>query len=273
MPNIYQLSTEFINMKFKLLLIFLITTTILSTLITTTPFSKIYGYENDNMKKQYPNDDNYNVKMNYKKDKPIVFLPDDKTAELGDQWWKWAYSINTETDINPFSEFNQEGCDAGLHDSGKFLFLIGAEDLPKIKCDINQEVKILFPIISVLCNSLDSPPFFGSNEEDQRECSETIMDEAFDLEFKINGYPVQDIEKYRVDSPEGEVKFTAAENNPFFPSLGEGTGVSDGFWILLKLPTGENKLSYKGSVDLSELLGPDVIFTTGASYHFNVIGE
>lgn len=30
--------------------------------------------------KKFSNDNNYNVKMNYKKDKPIFFLPDDKIA-------------------------------------------------------------------------------------------------------------------------------------------------------------------------------------------------
>lgn len=29
------------------------------------------------------------------------------------------------------------------------------------------------------------------------------MDKGYDLEFKINGYPIQDLEKYRLVSPEG----------------------------------------------------------------------
>lgn len=260
-------------MNVKTLLMFLIVSTLLTTLISTTSFSKVYGYEQD-LKKQYSKDYNsYKGNENYEKDKPIVFLPNEKIAALGDKWWKWAYSINTETDINPFSEFNQEGCNAGLQESGKFLFLIGSADLPQINCDINQKAKILFPILNVLCNSLDSPPFFGSNEEEQRECSEEIMDKAFDLELKINGYPVEDPEKYRLGSPEGGLDFTAVENNPFLTPSGDGTGVSDGFWILLQLPKGEHKISFKGSVDLSDIFGQDLIFTAGATYNLNVVGD
>ena len=57
--------------------------------------------------------------------KPQIF-PANKVSELGDGWWQWAVSINTETDPNPFTNTEQAGCDVGLQDNGKLLFLVGS---------------------------------------------------------------------------------------------------------------------------------------------------
>ena len=129
------------------------------------------------------------------------------------------------------------------------------------------------PVFDQLIVQCDQSFFKNCGVEDQRECSKANRNEAYDLEVKINDYPIQVLEKYRLVSPERGVEFIAAENVPFFSPPGEDTGASDGYWILLKLPLGENNLSFKGSVDLNEFLSPDIIFTTGASYNLKVIRE
>ena len=73
---------------------------------------------------------------------------------------------------------------------------------------------------------------------------------ASNLHVNIDGYEVMDPEQYRVDSPAGGFEFTAVENNPVGIPAGNGTGVADGFWILLKpLKPGEHTITFSGKIN------------------------
>ena len=74
-------------------------------------------------------------------------------------------------------------------------------------------------------------------------------DNASDLHVNIDGYEVIDPEQYRIDSPAGGFDFKAVEKNPVGIPAGNGTGVSDGFWILLKpLKPGEHTITFSGNI-------------------------
>ena len=45
-------------------------------------------------------------------------------ATLGDQWWNWAFSIDTTTAGNPFNDTTGALCDLGKQ-PGNLLFLVG----------------------------------------------------------------------------------------------------------------------------------------------------
>ena len=91
--------------------------------------------------------------------KPQIF-PANKVAELDDRWWQWIASLNNVTDPNPFTETGQVGCDVGLQDNGKLLFLVGTlrnettGDFPTHECEIQKDVSILFPIVNTICDTL-----------------------------------------------------------------------------------------------------------------------
>ena len=82
-----------------------------------------YGYNEDNT---YSEDYRYNedYRDNDKNKTPQIF-PANKVSELGDRWWQWITSINGNI-INPFTETGQDGCDVGLQENGKLLFLVGS---------------------------------------------------------------------------------------------------------------------------------------------------
>src|SRR5687767_14764729 len=192
-----------------------------------------YGYaqeEKDNTynKQSYPADNGYyNDENKYKKDF-FIFPPSPKIAELGDRWWQWAFSLNNETG-NPFEELGQEGCDIGLQEDINVLFLVGGSlDSPPHNCTIPSDVKVFFPIVNVACNNLEAPPFFGANEEEQRECANNFVDNAFDLQLEIDGVPINNLEQYRFESPPGGFEFEAVPGNFFNTPPGDGEGVSDG---------------------------------------------
>jgi len=185
-----------------------------------------------------------------------VLPPNQLVAKLGDKWWQWGFAINTKQDADPFSNTGQAGCDIGLQKNLNVIFLVGSipSDPTKIiehNCSIPVGKSIFFPILNVACNSLDAPPFFGKNEDEQRECSKGFADKAIDLAVTIDGKSLKHPQQYRIDSPKGGFKFTAVENNPFATPVGQGTGVSDGYLVYLTPPSlGKHKISFTGTFDL-----------------------
>ena len=84
------------------------------------------------------------------------------------------------------------------------------------------------------------------------------------LHVNIDGYEVIDPEQYRVDSPAGGFELSAVEKNPVGIPAGNGTGVQDGFWILLKpLKPGEHTITFSGKITST---GTDA----GATYFLDV---
>ena len=98
-----------------------------------------------------------------------------------------------------------------------------------------------------------------------------MADKAFGLHVNIDGFKVKNLEQYRIDSPFGGFTFTAVEGNPVAIPPGTGTGVSDGFWILLKpLKLGEHIISFSGAFDFREVPGLESIVESGATYKLDI---
>ena len=226
-----------------------------------------YGYDDDN---------GY-----LEEDKISKIFPANKVSELGDRWSQWVFGIDTSV-INPFTEdLGQEGCDVGLQDNGRLLFLAGAPrdtntgNFPLHECDVKKGTSILLPILNVICNDLVlGTPLFGANEQDQRICANNIITDAtlFDaLHVKIDGIEIQNLEQYRIDSPAGEFEFISVPNNVFDTPVGDGNGVSDGFWILLEhLKPGKHTISFSGALDLDEIPPLMGLYEAGATYNLDV---
>ena len=226
---------------------------------------------NDNDRKDNGYDDN---------DKNLQIFPANKVAELGDRWWQWIVSLNNITDANPFTETGQAGCDVGLQDDGRLLFLVGSPSNPPLSgtfpvhdCKIKEGTSILFPIVNVFCAAFETNP--PQNESQTRKCANEAQDTAFDLQLEIDGKEIQNLERqYRVDSPPGGFEFTAVPGNPATSLLGSSIGVSDGVWILLKhLPPGEHTITFSGKFDFTGIIpgeGP-IIVDAGATYNLEVI--
>ena len=231
---------------------------------------------NSSQPSTYENGYGYNDGYGYKdKNKNPQIFPANKVSELGDKWWQWIAGLDAD-EVNPFIDLGQDGCDIGLQDNDRLLFLVGsAKDnvtgFPEHECGIPQGTSILFPIVNILCDNLEGPPFFAHNETDQRICANNLVDKAFDLHAEIDGYEVKNLEQYRIDSPAGGFNFTAVENNPVFIPAGNGTGVSDGYWILLKpLKPGEHTITFSGKINFTGVTQPGFIFEAGATYFLDV---
>ncbi|MDW3612593.1 MAG: hypothetical protein QOK90_10730 [Nitrososphaeraceae archaeon] len=226
---------------------------------------------NDNDRKDNGYDDN---------DKNLQIFPANKVAELGDRWWQWIVSLNNITDVNPFTETGQAGCDVGLQDDGRLLFLVGSPSDPPLSgtfpvhdCKIKEGTSILFPIVNVFCAAFETNP--PQNESQTRKCANEAQDTAFDLQLEIDGKEIQNLERqYRVDSPPGGFPFTSVPGNPATSLIGSSTGVSDGVWILLKhLTPGQHTITFSGKFDFTGIIPGEgqIIIDAGATYNLNII--
>jgi hypothetical protein len=243
---------------------------------------KYNSYEQDYEMNSYdkkPYGNSYEPDYGIDNDKKPQIFPANKVAELGDRWWQWGFGLDT-TVVNPFTELGQAGCDVGLQDNGRLLFLVGSPIDPTTgeflvhECVVKKGTSIFFPILNVACNNLEvGTPFFGANEQDQRICANNFINATIleSLQLEIDGKSINNLEQYRVDSPAGGFEFTAVENNPFATPVGDGTGVSDGFWILLKdLKPGPHTISFSGAIDLNQIPPLTGIFEAGATYNLFV---
>ena len=151
---------------------------------------------------------------------------------------------------------------------GNMLFLVGTtsgtvQPEPRT-CTVKPGTSMLIPLVNVVCNSREvGTIFFGATESEQRACSQGIIDQVdpSSLVATVDGVSVQ---PFRVQSPPGGFQFTAAPNNPFATPPGVGTGVSDGYWLLLHpLPPGEHIITVGASI-------PNFGFQTGVTYNIIV---
>ncbi len=82
------------------------------------------SYRVDPSQQSNNNDEDYGYADD--KNKPPEIFPANKVAELGDRWWQWISGLDSNI-VNPFTETGQAGCDVGLQDDGKYLFLVGTQ--------------------------------------------------------------------------------------------------------------------------------------------------
>jgi hypothetical protein len=83
-------------------------------------------------------------------------------------------------------------------------------------------------------------PLPSETEADLLECAETFQDQTTYAQVTINGTAIENLDRFRIQSPPFNVTFP--ENNVFGIFPGPTQAVSDGIWIILKpLPPGRTQ--------------------------------
>jgi hypothetical protein len=114
--------------------------------------------------------------------------------------------------------------------------------------------KALFlPLVTIECSSLEPEEsgFHGDTEAEQAECAAFWTDHIVDLSFEIDGVPIQNLEAYRVVSP--QFSFVAPDPNILgVPGGGAGTAVADGYYLMLPpLSKGVHTTRLRGTLHFS----------------------
>ena len=88
--------------------------------------------------------------------------------------WQWFFSLPEE--VNPFFDATGELC--GYGQSGPVFFLAGSFVSVERSCVIPEGVHIFVPLIGSECSTVESPPFFGRDEDELRRCANEAVDHA-----------------------------------------------------------------------------------------------
>jgi len=184
-------------------------------------------------------------------------------GEWAAEWWKWAYAIPE--DENPVVDPTGEYADVGQ--SGHVWFLAGTfgGDPVVRECEVPAGKALFFPIINLVWVTVPGEEW---DEEFARELLAWILDFAEDLSCEIDGEPVQNIERYRVQSPVFTVDLP--EGNVLGLDPGEyGPCVDDGYYLMLApLCCGEHTIHFQGGVWVPEWQWG---FSLDVTYHLTVV--
>jgi hypothetical protein len=203
---------------------------------------------------------------------PGVFPPDaivfGKTyGEWSAEWWQWNFSIPVPN--NP--TFDTAGQHCGVQQSRPVFFLagIGSPVAVTRKCTVRSETPLFFPLINAECSNVESPPFFGSTDEERLACAQALIDGVgiSTLKVTIDGVDVKSLRRFRVESPPFDFKMPAQNNILFLPGVTSGRSTSDGYWLMLKpLSPGTHVIHFEAAF----VSGPGAGFSQDVTYVLTV---
>jgi hypothetical protein len=179
---------------------------------------------------------------------PHVYTYPEFTA----RWWQWFLSI-------PLATSPGAGGECSTGQLGSVWFLAARFDGPgEVRCTVPQGKMLFFPIINAECSDLESAPFFGATPEARKACAKAIVDGASSLSVTINGVPLQNLQRYRVASPDFE--FAVPPDNvigvpvhtdpdPEVRHRRIGRGSGDGYYVMIAplLLEGTHRIRVNGS--------------------------
>ncbi len=165
-----------------------------------------------------------NERMYSRNDKPYGKSWEEWTSK----WWQWLLSIPKES--NPGIDTTGEKFDANQNDPD-VVFLVGTfGGSAERNYTIYADKSILFPIINFTTSYIEEP--FLKTESELKSRAKQDIDDIMNKEAVVDGMKLQDVEKYRVQSPVFDL--TYPENNVFELSSGSTRAISDGYWVFLK---------------------------------------
>lgn len=197
-----------------------------------------------------------------------VFSADSKPYNLtyGEwtaKWWQWGYSIPK--NINP--AYDNAGKNCAQKQNGPVWFLAGTFGHSVNRaCTIPTKKAILFPILNSECSFAEFPKIKTFSE--LRTCAKSTQDQVTMLNASIDGVPILNLEKYRIQSP--VFNFTLPQNNIIgMPANTTTEAIADGNWVFLKpLSPGIHKLMFKGGVQQRTKIEGNSNNGSGGSFAF-----
>lgn len=174
-----------------------------------------------------------------------LYAPDSKPfgrtyAEWTARWWQWVLSIaKTE---NPLVDENGKNC--ANNQSGPVWFLAGTlKGHAERSCAIPADKAILFPVINVEASVAEGD---GTTEEALAARVKFEMDQITDMRAMINGTNVNELRRYRIQSPLFNV--TLPVDNVLKLPAQTTKMMSEGYWLFLRhLEPGKYDLNSFGS--------------------------
>ena len=168
-----------------------------------------------------------------------ILPPDESWGGLTRGEWDaraWQWSVSQPVDIDASLAVTKDSC--GYGQSGPVFFLLGSQQT----CVVAEGTAILVKVAGVECSTLEPEPYFGRDDAELRACATAALsDEVADLQARVNGQEVADLESYLTESP--MFTLTWPENNRFGIEPGVAQSVSAAYnFIIAPPPPGEYEI-------------------------------
>jgi hypothetical protein len=162
-------------------------------------------------------------------------------SEWAAKWWQWALSIPQ--DRNPIND--QTGKNCSVAQQGQVWFLAGTSGgRAERSCTIPQGKAIFLNILTGECNFKENPDI--KTAAGLLPCAIALNNGGL-VSVSIDGTQVQNLEKYRVQSPPFNATFSSKPIYPVTP--GPTVVAADGWYLMIKpLSPGKHTIVSKGSV-------------------------
>ena len=200
--------------------------------------------------------------------KAVVVSPNAKYqgqsyAEWSAAWWQWLFSLPV--DSHPGND--NPDFDVTDGQSGRVWFLTGPFGTVERHVTIPAGTSLFVSLVNVDASTLEEPPFYGATAADQLTIANGFADYITDLSFSVDGATVENIEDFRVTSP--QFSFTAPSPWIFGATGGEGTATGVGYFVMLPpLSAGTHIIHYTGAFKVSD--APEDYIGVDMTYHVTV---
>ena len=172
-----------------------------------------------------------------------VLGPDEDYDGLSRGEWdarQWQWFISMPPDVNPSFDPTGERCGFGQH--GPVFFVPSGSPTQIKTCVVPEGIALHVFVGGAECSSVESPPFFGRDEEELRDCAVAATDVITEVASTIDGEEVADLASYRTTSPLFTMNFP--EDNIFGAPPGPALSVSDSYsYIIAPPPPGEYEIT------------------------------
>jgi len=184
-------------------------------------------------------------------------------AEWSAAWWQWLFSLPV--DGNPGTDTPDFDVTAGQ--SGRVWFLAGPFGTIERNVTIPAGTSLFVALVNVDASTLEEPPFYGATAAEQLAIANGFADYITDLSFTVDGKSVNNIQDFRVTSP--QFSFTAPTPWIFGATGGTGNAVGVGYFVMVSsLSVGTHTIHYTGAFKFSD--APENYIGVDMTYHVTV---
>jgi hypothetical protein len=159
-----------------------------------------------------------------------ILAPDESWGGLTRGEWDaraWQCSVSQPDSVDPSLLTTDTGC--GFGQSGPVFFLRRSGAVP---CVVAEGTAIVVKVAGSECSTVEPPPYFGRTEDELRACATaSVSDEVTDLQARVNGQEVADLDAYLTTSPLFTLTFPEANRYGVEPGVAQSVSAAYSFII------------------------------------------
>jgi hypothetical protein len=184
-------------------------------------------------------------------------------AEWNAASWQWLFSLP----VDGHPAIDSPDFDVTAGQSGHVWFLASPFGTVERNITIPAGTSLFVSLVTVDSSTLEEPPFYGATAAEQLAIANGFADYMTDLSFTVDGKSLDNIQDFRVTSP--QFSFTAPSPWIFGATGGTGNAVGVGYFVMVSpLSVGTHTIHYTGAFKFSD--APEDYIPVDMTYNVTV---